>query len=189
MSLFRFRAYWEEDDLIYRDIEVLNSQTLLEFGAGINKAFELDVKHPSLFHDSNDRWVRGRTFSSLVASNKKDAPELSMIKTPIGALVTTPSQKFVYEYDPVKKWVFLLELIGIEKDGAPGKEYPICIRKEGVAPAQYGIRGLERAMETVEAYDTGKEDMDAEGFGFDDEEGSTESTSGSGGEESYSEDF
>lgn len=188
MSLFRFRAYWEDDDLIYRDIEVLNSQTLLEFAAGINKAFELDVKHPSLFFDSNDRWTRGRTFSSQVASNKKDAPELSMTKTPIGALVSTPSQKFVYEYDPVKKWIFLVELIGVEKEGDAKKEYPRCIRKEGVAPAQYGVRGMEeRAMETVEGYDSAKEDMD-EGFGFDDEEGSTEHTA-AGGEDSMAEDF
>src|SRR4051812_46533086 len=100
MSLFRFRAYWEEDDLIYRDIEVLNTHTLTEFCETINKSFELDGKHPALFYESNDRWQRGRTFSSQVLVNKKDAPQLSMLKTPIGALVTTPSQKFVYEYDP-----------------------------------------------------------------------------------------
>lgn len=185
MSLFRFRAYWEEDDLIYRDIEVMNNHTLTEFSEAINKSFELDGKHPALFFESNDRWARGRTFSSLVTVNKKGAAELSMSKTPIGALVSTPSQKFVYEYDPVKKWTFLIELIGIVKEGDPNKTYPMCIRKEGIAPAQYGIKGMDRAMETVEGYDSAKEDMD-EGFGFDDEEGST--TGGGGEEESFGSD-
>ena len=183
MPLFRFRVYWEEDDQVYRDIELLNGQTFLQFHQAINKAYEFDGKHAANFFESNDRWERGRAFSSEVLVNKKDAPALSMVKTPVSALVADPGQKFVYEYDPVKKWTFLIELIGVAKDDNPRKTYPLMIRKEGIAPTQYGVKGIveEKIVEIEEAYDLGADEM-AEGFGNEGEEST-------GAEESFGSDF
>lgn len=189
MPLFRFRAYWEEDDQVYRDIEIQTGQNFYALHEAIFKAYEFDGKHPASFFESDDKWHRGRGISSEVLTNKKDAPALSMIKTPVSALVTTPTQKFIYEYDPVKKWTFMVELIGMVKDEDPRKNYPICIRKEGVAPAQYGIKGVnpDKLMEVEEKYDLGADEM-AEGFGSEGEEGSSADEYGSeAGGESYEE--
>ena len=166
----------------YRDIEVESHQTLMDFNNAIIKAWEFDGKHSSSFFESNERWDRGREFSSLVMSNKKDAPALSMIKTPVSALIVAPNQKFVYEYDPVKKWTFLVELIGISKDVNPKKTYPLVLRKEGPGPAQYALKGVvaEKMMEVEEAYDLGDDEM-AEGFGSEGE--ATEEGFSDGGEE------
>lgn len=166
MPLFRFRVSWEEDDLIYRDIEIRPSQTFLEFHKIIITAYEFDGKHPASFFESNERWQRGRELNSEVLVNKKDAPALSMMRTPVSALVATPDHKFIYEYDPVKKWTFLVELIGVSKDEDTRKTYPCVIRKEGVAPAQYGIKGVnpDKLMEIEEKYDLSADEM-AEGFG------------------------
>jgi hypothetical protein len=166
MPLFKFRVYWEEDDNIYRDIALLTGQTFNDFHESILTAFEFDKKHAATFFISNDNWNRGRAISSEVLVNKKDAPALAMIKTPVSALVEKPNQKFVYVYDPAKNWTFLIELIGLEKDGDPKKTYPLCLKKEGIAPAQTGIKGLsnERLLEVEEKYDLTKEDM-SEGFG------------------------
>lgn len=182
MPLLRFRVYWEEDDQIYRDIELLTGQTFLQFHEAIFKAFEFDGKHTAVFHESNDRWERGRAFASDVLVNKKDAPALSMVKTPVSALVTNPSQKFVYIYDPAKQWTFLVELIGVSKDENPRKTYPLLLRKEGIAPTQYGIKGVpdNKMVEVEEKYDLGADEM-AEGFG-NEGEGSQED---GGQEESY----
>lgn len=186
MPLFKFRVYWEDDDNIYRDIVLKTGQTFQSFNQAILTAFEFDNKHQSSFFSSNDNWQRGREISSEVLVNKKDAPALAMIKTPVSALVEKPDEKFVYTYDPVKKWTFLVELIGIEKEEDSKKEYPICTKKEGVAPAQTGIKGLanERLMEIEEKYDLSKEDM-AEGFGAegDDDGGNTAEEDNEGHEE------
>lgn len=183
MPLFRFRVYWEDDDQIYRDIELQTGQTFHALHQAIIKAYDFDGKHAASFFESNDRWDRGREFNSEVLSNKKDAPALSMVKTPVSALVTNPSQKFVYEYDPARKWTFLVELIGISKEEDPRKTYPLTVRKEGPAPPQYGIKGFghESLVEVEEKYDLGAEEM-AEGFGSEGEEGT------GGGEESYTDD-
>lgn len=184
MAILRFRVYWEDDDQTYRDIELQTGQTFLEFHQCILKAFEFDGKHPATFFESNDRWDRqGRQFSSEVMVNKKDAPALSMAKTPVSALIAVPDQKFIYVYDPAKKWTFLVELIGVSKEETYRRVYPFILRKEGLAPAQYGIKGVsvDKIMEIEEKYDLGADEM-AEGFGNEGEGGSEEAT------ESYTED-
>lgn len=172
MPLLRFRVYWEEDDQIYRDIEINSGQSFLDFHKIILQAYSFDGKHAASFYESNDRWKQqGREISSEVLVNKKDAPALSMVKTPISALVAKPDQKFIYVYDPVKSWTFLVELIGITKDEDPKKNYPRVSRKEGIAPPQYGAKELsqERMMETEEQYDLDPDQM-AEGFGSEGED-------------------
>jgi len=178
MAILRFRIYWEEDDQTYRDIELQGNQTFMDFHKGIMAAYEFDGKHPASFYESNDKWARGRELNSEVLVNKKDAPALSMVKTPVSALITIPDQKFVYIYDPSKKWTFLVELIGVNKEETPRRVYPFVLRKEGIAPAQYGIKGVnpDKIMEIEEKYDLGAEEM-AEGFGSVDEDGA-ESTEG-----------
>jgi len=182
MTVLRFRVYWEDDDQTYRDIELLGNQTFLDFHQAIFKAFEFDGKHAASFFESNDKWTRGREISSEVLVNKKDAPALSMLKTPVSALIAVPDQKFIYSYDPAKKWSFQVELIGVSKEETPKRIYPFLLRKEGIAPAQYGIKGVnpDKIMEIEEKYDLGADEM-AEGFG-NEGEGEAEAT------ESFTED-
>lgn len=188
MPLLRFRVYWEDDDQVYRDIELRSNQTFLEFHHAINKAYEFDGKHSASFYESNDRWQRNREINSEVLVNKKEAPALSMMRTSVSALITKPDQKFVYVYDPAKQWTFLVELIGVSKDEDIKRIYPFVLRKEGIAPAQYGVKGVavDKLMEVEEKYDLGADEM-AEGFSNEGEEGTTASEDISGGTESYDE--
>jgi hypothetical protein len=175
MTILRFRVYWEEDDQTYRDIELQGNQTFMDFHKCIVTAFEFDGKHPASFYESDEKWHYGREINSEVLVNKKDAPALSMVKTPVSALVANPDQKFMYVYDPVKKWAFMVELIGVSKDEVSRRVYPFVLRKEGIAPAQYGIKGVnpDKIMEIEEKYDLGAEEM-AEGFGSEGEDGTHE---------------
>ncbi|MEI8279782.1 MAG: hypothetical protein WCG87_08445 [Bacteroidota bacterium] len=189
MPLLRFRISWDDNDQIYRDIEVKNGQTFMEFRKVIDVAFEFDGKHPSSFYESDERWKKGREISSEVLVNKKDAPALSMTKTPVSALVMNPDQKFIYVYDPAKEWTFHVELIGVSKEEDPRRNYPFIFRKEGVAPAQYGIKGVspDKLLEIEEKYDLGAEEL-AEGFSNEGEDGSSESFGPAAeAEESYEE--
>lgn len=169
MAVYKFRVAWEEDDNIYRDIELISGQTFEQFKDIILKSFEFDNKHSSSFFESNDKWHRLREISSEVMKNIKGADKLSMVKTPVPALVDHPDKKFIFTYDPVKKWVFLITLIGISKDENYKKTYPSITRTEGIAPAQSGIKGIsaEKLLEIEEKYDMNKEDMDEDGFGQD----------------------
>ncbi len=178
MPLFKFRVYLEEDDQIYRDVEIKTSQSFYDLHLIILKAYDFDGKHAASFFESNDRWIRGREIHSNTLVNKKNAPNLSMVKTPVSALVSKPEQKFVYEYDPSRKWTFLVELIGISAREKESETYPRILRKEGIAPGQYGAKGvdLDKLLDVEEKYDLGADDM-AEGYG---QEGEAEADGPSG---------
>lgn len=188
MPLLRFRVYWEDDDQIYRDIEIRPSQTFFDLHTAILQAYEFDGKHAASFYESNDKWQQGREINSEVLVNKKDAPALSMVKTPVSALVAKPDQKFVYIYDPAKHWSFLVELIGVSKEEDAKKTYPCVHRKEGIGPSQYGVKGIseDKLMEIEEKYDLGADEM-AEGFGNEGEEGSEDSSEDFGSSDSFEE--
>lgn len=175
MAVYKFRVAWEEDDNIYRDIELVSGQNFTQFKDVILKAFEFDNKHSASFFESNDKWHRNREISSEVTSNKKGADKLSMDKTPVPALVDHPDKKFVFTYDPAKQWTFLVSLIGITANEDYTITYPNVFRKEGIAPPQSGIKGIstEKMMEIEEKYDLGKEAMD-EGFGDEGEDSDTQ---------------
>jgi hypothetical protein len=169
MPLYKFRVCWEEDDNIYRDIVLKNGQSFQTFQEAILKAFEFKTALSASFFESNDKWLRAREISSEVLVNKKEAPALSMIKTPVSALVDNPDKKFIYVYDPDKKWTFLISLIGVEKEEDPKTDYPFVSKSEGIAPSQTTIKGIanERLMEVEEKYDLLRDDMEEQGFGED----------------------
>jgi Plasmid pRiA4b ORF-3-like protein len=108
-----------------------------------------------------------------------------MSQTAIGAEIKDPNQKFIYTYDFNKNWTFLVELINVDKEENRKLDYPCCLRSEGIAPSQYGTKGLvdSRLAEVEEKYDLNAEAL-VGGFG---EEGEEDSDSGEAGEEQGSE--
>ena len=56
MAVLKFRAYYEEDDSVYRDIAIKHTQTFADLHNAVLKAYEFDNKHAATFYRSNDNW-------------------------------------------------------------------------------------------------------------------------------------
>jgi hypothetical protein len=91
-------------------------------------------------------------------------------------------------YDFNKNWSFLIELINVSKEENPKLIYPAVARTEGIAPSQYGTKGLlgPKFADIEEKYDLtqvgegfGEKDEEGEDVGLDEEaaEGDEEATS------------
>lgn len=175
MAILKFRIYLEEDDSVYRDVAIRHTQMFNDLHEIILKSFEFDSKHQATFYRSNDNWQRGREISLEQYEKAYKAPPLLMRETTIGSEIKDPNQKFIYVYDFAKNWTFQVELINVSKEENPKLTYPALIRKEGIAPSQYGTKSLlgERFADVEEKYDLTK---GAEGFGEEGEEGSAEDT-------------
>lgn len=192
MAILKFRAYFEEDDSIYRDIAIRHTQTFYDLHGAILKAFEFDQKHSATFYRSNDNWQRGREISLEKYEKQYKADPLLMKETTIGSEIRDPNQKFIYVYDFGKNWTFLVELINVSKEENPKLSYPATVRTEGIAPSQYGTKSLlgERFADVEEKYDLTK---GAEGFGEEgDDEGGGDDDLGTGmetGEGAEGEDY
>ena len=181
MAILKFRVYWEEDDAIYRDILVKHTQNFNDLHLIILKAFDFDQKHQATFYRSNDTWKRGREITKELYERNYQVPPLLMAQTIIGSEIIDTNQHFIYEYDFVKSWSFLIELIQVIKnaDADMNVEYPLISRIEGVGPMQYGTKGLldEKFADIEEKYDLNEA---SDGFG---EEGEDEDGEEGEGEE------
>jgi hypothetical protein len=170
MAILKFRAYFEEDDSVYRDVVIRHTHSFFDLHEAILKGFEFDTKHDATFYRSNDNWQRGREISLQKYDKAYKAPPLLMKETTIGSEIKDTNQKFIYVYDFNKNWTFLVELINVSKEENPKMTYPAVIRKEGIPPSQYGTKSLlgERFADVEEKYDLTK---GAEGFGEKGDEG------------------
>ena len=158
MAILKFRAYFEEDDSIYRDFAVKHTQSFADVHYIILKSFEFDSKHQATFYRSNDKWQRGREISIEKYDKPYKVEPLIMSETTIGSEIKNPNEKFIYVYDFTRNWTFLIELIGVSKDENPKLEYPAIIRSEGIAPSQYGTKSIlgNRFVDVEEKYDLTK---------------------------------
>ncbi len=191
MAILKFRIYLEEDDAVYRDVVIKHTQSFLDLHTAILKAYEFDNKHQATFYRSNDSWSRGREISHEKYEKEYKAEPLLMNTTTIGSEIRDTNQKFIYLYDFVKNWSFMVELINVSKEESSRLAYPAITRTEGIGPPQYGTRSLlgNKFAEIEEKYDLQK---GAEGFKEEGEQESNDSDDGEGtdsiGEETSEED-
>ncbi len=164
MAILKFRAYLEEDDSVYRDIAVKHTHNFYDLFLQIMKAFEFDQKHRATFYRSNDKWLRGREISIEKYDKTYVIDPLFMQETTIGSEIKDTNERFILEYDFEKQWIFLIELININKEEDPRLNYPAITRSEGIGPTQYGAKSVlgDRFADIEEKYDL-KETLD--GFG------------------------
>ena len=186
MAILRFRVYWEEDESTYRDVAIRHTQNFKDLFDAILKSYEFDNKHKATFYRSNDLWQRGREISLEKYDKDYKAEPLIMSEVTIGSEIKDPNQKFVFEYDFNKNWHFMVELIQVDKEENKKLTYPACVRTEGLAPSQYGTKGLvnDKLAEMEEKYDLAS---GAEGFGEEGEESGEEPAGEEASEESAEE--
>lgn len=191
MAILRFRIYLEEDDSVYRDVAIRHTQTFLQLHQSILKAFEFDNKHQATFYRSNDHWQRGREISLEKYDKAYKVPPLIMSATTIGSEIRNPNEKFIYTYDFVKNWSFLVELINVSKEENSKYDYPVVVKTEGIGPSQYGTKGIvgDKLAEVEEKYDLSKgaEGFGTEGGGGDDDEDALGLGDDGGGEDASEE--
>jgi len=144
MAVYRFRVCLEENEDISRDIDIKSSQTFEQFHNAIQEAIKFDNKHAASFFVSDDYWRKNQE----VTLRKEDLPldefeirkkvesKKLMADTKIAKYIEQPHQRFVYIFDAVVQWGFLIEMIKIVEDN-PKLNYPVCIKSIGTAPKQY----------------------------------------------------
>jgi Plasmid pRiA4b ORF-3-like protein len=182
MAILKFRIYFEEDESVYRDVVIRHTQTFQDLHEAILKSYEFDNKHKATFFRSNDHWLRGREISLEQYDKEYKAPPLIMSETTIGSEIKNPNQRFIYSYDFNKNWGFLVELINVSKEENPKISYPSVARTEGIAPSQYGTKGLlgPKFADIEEKYDLTQ--VTGDGFSEKDEEGEDVGFAEEGGE-------
>ncbi len=133
MPLYKFKVYLDDNDEVFRVIEIKPGQKFLNFHDVILKAYGFDDKHDASFFMSDDTWKKGK---EITKSKKGDAPLFKDSK--LNAFINDPHQKiiFIYHQDEVQ-WYFHCELNGIIMNEDIAVDYPNIAKSVGKSPKQY----------------------------------------------------
>jgi hypothetical protein len=135
MSVYRFKIFFEDDESVWREIEIKSTQTFEDFHNVIQKAIGFDDAHPASFYISNDTWRKGKEIR-LLRSRHALQKGTWMHETKMAVYVEDPHQKMIYEFDPEGPcWSIFIELSKILPDSPI--DYPRISKSVGTAPAQY----------------------------------------------------
>lgn len=144
MAVYKFKLFIEDNEDIYREIEILSGQTFEDFHNAIQEAYKFDKKHAAAFFVSDDYWRKDQEITLREEDLQLDEEEIKlnvsakklMSKTKIAKYIDSPRQRFMYVFDPAVKWAFCIELMKILPDDPKGS-YPACVKSTGTAPKQY----------------------------------------------------
>ncbi len=160
MSVYRFKVSFEDNEEVYREVEIKSVQTFEEFHFIILQSVGFDTIHNASFFISDDYWRKGdeiiykpeQTAAQKKTKQENAAEKKLMNKCKMATLIDDPHQKFVYVYDFAAQWTFLVELIKILPDDAK-ITYPRIAKSVDDAPKQYLAVALPALAEEEEEFD------------------------------------
>lgn len=133
---FRVLLDSEKESEIFRDILIKDSDHFESFYKAIILSFRFTGDQMASFYVSNDNWDKGHEISLLDMTyddDSVDSPAAVMKNAVIKDFLEEPDQKFILVYDFLRMWIFLIELIGYEKEGP---EIPQVVMSVGMAPPE-----------------------------------------------------
>ncbi len=144
MAIYRFRVFLEDDEDVYRDIDIQAAQSFEDLHITIQEAFKFDKKHAASFFVSDDYWRKGQEITLRKEDLPLDEEEVRtgvdpkklMKDTRIARFIEQPHQRFIYVFDVEAQWTFGLEMLKIAEENSK-TNYPAIVRSNGSAPRQY----------------------------------------------------
>jgi hypothetical protein len=171
MALYRFRVSFEDNEEIYREIEIKSIQNFEDFHHSILQSIGFDSQHDASFFISDDYWRKGEEIGlraldeeEIERRKRRDLPiKKVMSKCKLASMIDDPHQKFLYLYDPKAGWTFLVELVKILLDDPKGT-FPKCVKTAGEAPKQYKSAAAVPVAEDEDDFDDDEPHNDDEAY-------------------------
>jgi len=167
MAVFKFRVEIDEVEDLFRDIEILSTQTFKDFHDALVKYFEINKKKPASFFVSNEKWQKIKEIS-LGYEGTVDT-SVDGTKEALSKYVGKKAKRLIYINESSPNLTFLIELTEEIQDAIRSK-YPVCVKSVGSA-----------AMMSTVVDDLFNDNMRAEEG--EEEEGSEEGGGAGGGSE------
>lgn len=133
---FRILLDSEKDEEIFRDILISDTDNFESFYKAIMASFRFQGDEMASFYVSDDSWDKGHEINLMDMTYGDDDVDglASVMKDAIiKDFLQEPDQKFILVYDFMRMWIFLIELIGYEKESP---ENPQMLLAVGMAPPE-----------------------------------------------------
>lgn len=176
MSVYKFRVAFEEDENIFRDIEIKPSQTMKDLNTIIISSFSLPEKSSKQLFRSNDNWHKQEEMDLNPKAIKKGK---NVMMPMLINFIDDPHQRFLYEFEtPKQAFSLLIELININTAEKAGEIYPKVSKSAGPSPVRKEDLMAHLSKKVVDeddvVYGVDAEEDDIEGMGEEGEEAGVE---------------
>jgi hypothetical protein len=167
MPGLKFRVLLDSDknEEVFRDVLISDASDFESFYHAIMKSFNFQGDQMASFYVSNEAWDKGHEINLMDMSyddDSIDSPASVMKNAIIKDFLEEPDQRFILVYDFMKMWIFLIELIGYDRNEPESPEMLLAI---GHSPSEASREALdEDLLHESESLSTDDEEDD---FGFD----------------------
>jgi hypothetical protein len=155
--VYKFRVILDAEEDVFRDIAILEDDTLEDFHNAIVNAFGFDGLEIASFYTCDDQWNQE---DEIPLFDTGDVPgeTRTMADYQLSDLLNQDQTKIIYVYDFLNMWTFLIELASIEELQV-GDSYPETLFSHGEMPAEAVEKNFE-AENADDYFDEFADDLD-----------------------------
>jgi len=157
--VYRFRVILDAEEDVFRDIEILQEDTLEDLHNTILQSFGFDGAEIASFYLSDQKWEQGEEFSQFDMGGEVRL----MNETSLESILNEENRNIIYVYDFLKMWTFLIELAQVGKI-EDGRDYPNLMYVHGQIPDE----APDKDFVGEDDGDAGSEDIFDQGYNTDD---------------------
>ncbi len=194
MRIYRFRVLIDHPSEAFRDIEIGSEQNFLDLHKAIKDAFGFIGQEMACFYVSDEEWGKGPEIplADLGFAEEGHVPAL-MDQVFISDHIRGTDQRFIYAYDFLHMWMFMVELIHAG-DPEKGVTYPRVVLSMKEAPDEHSKEDdLTAGIHDEDPYAMDSEEHhfeeDEDDIGHDAEEGEDHNEFGHGGGDEFGDEF
>ncbi len=156
MMVYKFRVILDAEDDVFRDIAILEGDTLEDLHNAIVNAFGFDGLEVASFYTCDDTWNQEDEIPMFDTGDiAGDVRTMSDYK--LSEILDSDNTKIIYVYDFINMWTFLVELAAVEEI-TTGSVYPETLFSHGEMPEDAGEKIFEADVD--ENYNEFENDLD-----------------------------
>ena len=139
--VYKFVVLSDEDETFIRELEFLDSHTLLDFHNLLQDELEFDKSQMASFFMATDNWEKEEEFTLFDMGTGSSTMESAVLEE----VIFRKNQKLIYVFDFFNERSLFVEFTGEAKEIEAG-DYPVCTNSKGVPPKQVLFGGRSRKL-------------------------------------------
>ncbi|RTY92412.1 hypothetical protein [Flavobacterium sp. GT3R68] len=142
--VYKFRVILDAEEDVFRDIAILDDDTLEDLHNAIFNAFGFDGMEVASFYTCDETWNQEEEIS-LFDTGDIVGDQKIMSDYKLSEILDKQNTKIIYVYDFINMWTFLVELAAVEEQ-VVGNTYPETIFSHGEMPDEAMEKNFEADM-------------------------------------------
>jgi len=168
--VYKFRVILDAEEDIFRDIAILQDDTLEDLHNAIVNAFGFDGLEVASFYTCDDIWNQEDEIPMFDSGDVLGENKI-MIDYQLADILDSDNTKIIYVYDFINMWTFLVELAAVDDAVEIGMVYPNLLFSYGEMPVEAMEKHFVADFDEEESYNEFEDDLDEDdldAFGSDD---------------------